>query len=66
MSRGFSHGERPTRGTGDDRETKGGGRWRCRLRYKISARRRQLKSLKILKACGNLRYKISGATNRLF
>lgn len=66
MSRGCSHGERPTRATGGDLEAKGGRRWRCRLRYKISARRRQLKSLKILKACRNLRYKISGATNRLF
>ena len=38
----------------------------CRLRYKISARRRPLKSLKILKACRTMRYKISGAINRLF
>jgi len=66
MSRECSHGERPTRGTGGDREAKEGRRRRRRLRYKISARRSQLKSLKILKACRNLRYKISGATNRLF
>jgi hypothetical protein len=66
MSRGFRHGEQLTRGTGDDQEAKGGRRRRCRLRYKISARRRRLKLLKILKACRNLRYKISGAPNRLF
>jgi len=36
------------------------------LRYKICALRKRLKSPKILKACRNLRYKISGATNRLF
>jgi hypothetical protein len=36
------------------------------LRYKISAPRKRLKSLTILKACGNLRYKISCSTNRLF
>jgi len=32
----------------------------------MSARLKHLKSLKILKACRNLRYKISGATNHLF
>ena len=37
-----------------------------RLRYKIAARGRGLKSLKILKAHRNLRYKISGAINQLF
>jgi len=36
------------------------------LRYKISAPRKRLKSLTILKACCNLRYKISCSTNRLF
>jgi hypothetical protein len=36
------------------------------LRYKISALRKVLKSLPILNACRNLRYKISGATNLLF
>ncbi len=66
MSHEFRHGERPTQGTGDEREAKEERRQRCRLRYKISARRRRLKSLKILKTCHNLRYKISGATNRLF
>lgn len=66
MSRGCSHGERLIRGTGGDREAKEERRRRCRLRYKISARRRQLKLLNILKACRTLRYKISGATNRLF
>jgi hypothetical protein len=37
----------------------------CRLRYKISALRKRLKSLTLRKVCRNLRYKISGATNRL-
>jgi hypothetical protein len=37
-----------------------------RLRYKISAQRKPLKSLTMLKPCCNLRYKISGATNHLF
>jgi hypothetical protein len=36
------------------------------LRYKISALLKRVKSLQILKACRNLRYKISGATNHLF
>jgi hypothetical protein len=56
----------PTLGTGDDREGKGE---RCRvrrLRYKISARRKRLKSLTMRKACCNLRYKISCSINRLF
>ena len=42
------------------------GRRMRRLRYKISARRKRLKSLTIRKACCNLRYKISCSTNRLF
>jgi len=66
MSRGCGHGERRTRGTGDDREGSAARHRSHRLRYKISACRRPLKSLRILKACRNLRYKISGATNRLF
>jgi hypothetical protein len=66
MSRGCSHGERLIRGTGGERAVKGRRRLMCRLRYKISARRRTLKSLKILKACRTMRYKISGAINRLF
>ena len=66
MSRGCSHGERLTRGTGGERAAKGGHRRRCRLRYKISARRRPLKSRKILKSRRTMRYKISGAINRLF
>lgn len=66
MSRGCSHGERRTRGTGDDREAKGGRGPVRPLRYKISARRKRLKSLTVLKACCNLRYKISCSTNRLF
>ena len=66
MSPGCSHGERPTRGTGDDREGKGE-RFRVRrLRYKISAPRKRLKSLTMRKACCNLRYKISCSINRLF
>jgi hypothetical protein len=36
------------------------------LRYKISALLKGLKALTIRKARCNLRYKISGATNRLF
>jgi hypothetical protein len=66
MWRGCSHGERFTRGTGDDREAKAGRRRMRRLRYKISALLKRLKSLTIRKACRNLRYKISGATNRQF
>jgi hypothetical protein len=66
MSRGCSHGERLIPGTGGDRVVKGERRRRRRLRYKISARRRLLKSLKILKASRTLRYKISGAINPLF
>jgi len=66
MLRGCRHGERPTRGIGDERQDKEGrGRMR-RLRYKITAPRRRLKSLKILKTWRKMRYKISGATNRLF
>ena len=66
MSRGCSHGERRIRGTGGDREDKEGEDRIRRLRYKIAARGRGLKSLKILKAHRNLRYKISGAINQLF
>lgn len=66
MWRGCSHGERLTRGTGGDRKAKEGRYRRRRLRYKISACRSLLKSLKILKSRYNLRYKISGTTNRLF
>lgn len=66
MSRGCSHGERLIPGTGGGRAVKGRRCLRRRLRYKISARRRTLKSLKILKACRTMRYKISGAINRLF
>jgi hypothetical protein len=66
MSRGCSHGERRTQGTGDDREAKGE-RGRVRpLRYKISAPLKRLKWLTMLKAYCNLRYKISCSTNRLF
>ena len=66
MLRGCSRGERRTRGTGDERggsEARSGSR---RLRYKISACRRRLNSLRILNVRRNLRYKISCATNRLF
>jgi hypothetical protein len=66
MSRGCSHGEQLIQGTGGDQEAKGGRRRRCRLRYKISSRRRLLKSQKIPKSCRAMRYKISGAINRLF
>ena len=66
MSRGCSHGERPTRGTGDDQEAKEVRRRLRPLRYKMSARRKRLKLLTMLKSCCNLRYKISGAINRLF
>jgi len=56
----------PILGTGDDRAGKEGPDRIRRLRYKISVRRRGLKLLKILKLWRNLRYKISGVTNRLF
>lgn len=48
------------------RRAKGGRQRGRRLRYKISAPRKPLKSLTILQACCNLRYKISCSTNRLF
>ena len=63
---GCSHGERPIRGTGDGREAKEESYRRRRLRYKISALPKGLKLLTMHKAYCNLRYKISGATNRLF
>lgn len=66
MSHGCSHGGRLTRGTGGEREGKERRSWNHRLRYKISAGHRCLKSLKIPKARYSLRYKISGAINRLF
>jgi len=66
MSRGCSHGERLIPGTGGEGAGKERYRLKCRLRYKISVRRRPLKLLKILKACRTMRYKISGAINRLF
>jgi len=59
-------GERSIRGTGDDRRANGGCRPRRRLRYKISAQCKRLKSLMILKTCPFLRYKISCCTNPLF
>jgi len=66
MWRGCGHGERPTRGTGADREDKVRGGWIRGYRYKISACRRWLKWLRIRQTIRNLRYKISGATNPLF
>lgn len=66
MSHACSYGERRIRGTGDERKGSEARSLNRRLRYKISACHRCLKSLKILKARRNRCYKISGATNRLF
>jgi len=63
MSCGCKRGVLRTRSTGGVRLDKGR---RSRLRYKISAGRKPLKSRTILNTCRKLRYKISFWTNRLF
>ena len=66
MWRESRRGERSIRGTGGAPKGNGGYRRRRRLRYKISARCKRLKSLMIVKTCHPLRYKISCCTNPLF
>ena len=66
MSRGYKRGGRRTRGTGDEREGKLRRERRRPLRYKRSSPLKGLKLLMILKICRKVRYKMSGAINRLF
>ena len=66
MWRGCSPGEWLIPVTGDDRKAKDPRCRNLRLRYKISALAKCLKSLRNRQRPRNLRYKISGATNRLF
>lgn len=66
MSGACSPGERLIPVTGDERKAKGPGSQSQRLRYKISARAKLLKGLNNRKRPCSLRYKRSGATNRLF
>ena len=66
MWRESRRGEPTIRGTGGDPKGNGGYRQRLRLRYKISARCKRLKSLMIARTSRPLRYKISCCTNPLF
>ena len=66
MSCGCRQGARRTQDTGDGHKAIAR-QWRePRLRYKMSTRRKLLKALALRKPWRNLRYKISGASNRLF
>jgi hypothetical protein len=66
MSRGCRLGGRNTRATGGARH--GQALWvhSQRLRYKRSAERKRLKSLRICRKGRELRYKMSGVANPLF
>lgn len=59
-------GERSIRATGGEPRGNRGCRRMLRLRYKISARCKRLKSLMIARTSRRLRYKISCCTNLLF
>ncbi|MBK7677636.1 MAG: hypothetical protein IPJ27_24445 [Candidatus Accumulibacter sp.] len=65
MSFAYSYGGRPTRDTGDDRGRKARPSGKRRLRYKISAQPKWLKSLAIQQR-RKMRYKMLGDINRLF
>ena len=66
MSFAYSYAGRPTRDTGDDRGRKARPSGKRRLRYKMSAQPKWLKSLAIQQRCRKMRYKMSGDINRLF
>ena len=66
MSPGCRLGEPPIRGTGGEHAGSEGHHCRSHLRYKISARHKPLKRMKIPNPPQILRYKISGVINLLF
>ena len=66
MSRGCRLGGRNPGATGDARHGQAVRDHSQRLRYKRSAERKRLKSLRIRRKGRELRYKMSGAPNPLF